>query len=420
MIEVGEPVDNPCEALRAALLDETVQAVLGITRRQHPEDRQFEDEALAAVEDPSTATIYLMNILHMTKVYKLNRERFKARHGSAYDRTAKLVDCVLPSMLEVIEEPHSSDSLSEVFMQRLNPEELAKLAENDKSLYGDAKTEAVYQALGVPTDRRFPITGLSWLDTYRRVEDMIENGQIYVGTRHGIFDAHLLFGGDLTGTVHMNSNVIGIGEYEQPFAEKLVRAHALMAKAVRHARPAFMAYEEEVGPDEVRRFARSMDYQAKENSNEHLATQGTVYEGSLTLVQSLTTLGALKQPGYEDPDGLVEAIIEQGVMERFARTMPYSAIIGPVSIRGLVWLDALQVDNGTVSLTRELETAFAEARRITRDHELLGADVRGMGDNDYQHKFLSHSGCPAAYDQPDGTNAVAQMAGLFKRAYQRV
>lgn len=421
MIDPNRLETDPCSMLREVLTDDDVQTVLSINSRVQPDTSvAFESGIQEAIGNPDTARIYLLSLTEVADSYRANRERFRSRHDAAQVRTTGLLKYVYPSLEAVVEAPDSLNSAPNLYTTRLTPGELGGLVAKYSSTDPTVIRDETYRYLGVPDDVRFLTTGLSWLKAYRTVEEMIAKGHAFVGYPHGLFDAHLLYSGDVVGQFHQNSGVIGIGEYEQPFAEKLLRAHTLVAHAVKLSYPIFAQYEKEAGPKEVSSFSRSIDREVDGSEDPHLVTQGTLYEASLTVVQSLSLLAAQRQPGYEDVDMLVADMIDQGIIERLARKMPHAGVIGPMAIRGLVFLDMLNLKDGTISLNHDLEVAFAAARRNIRDYALIGPDTRGLGERDYQKRFISYLGCPAAYDQVDGYNAVTQVARLFKTAYQKV
>ncbi len=407
---------EPIQALQDLLGEERTRKVLSIASRQSPDSPHFDPKRLRAITDPGLATIYYVNLSTAVNAYERNGQIFRARHEAARDRTSLLVASVITPLSEYVERPLPKEA-SELYMVAKSPEEILAWTSKEHQQQEDRDIE-FNTHLGIPEGKKLHIEGISWMDRFQVVEKELQDGMWQFNTRLGLSDGFLVFASDMLHSGLFNSGILGVGEYQLPVAQKLVRAYHKVVSGIAAHEDAFAAFEEQIGPEEVAKFVRARD---KSVSNENqLTTQLTLTEGALTILQVLNMMVAMQQPGYENnPDQLVLDLIDRGIIVRFARKIPFSGIIGPMSNRGIVIMDLLQEGGDGLALNRQLEVVMAELRRNERDAKILREEPQYPTQKG--EEFMSYGGCPAAFSEKKGEpNSVEIMADVFKRAYLTV
>lgn len=172
-----------------------------------------------------------------------------------------------------------------------------------------------------------------------------------------------------------SSIVMPVGAYGKEFAEKLVRATAVAMEQVGHvvdleAAEIAEKYDDVLG----RRTARGASERYKDYSKNLFRPEGAEHnpttkhtpkailqEGILSVMQAVALLTADKVPGYDDPDKLLDDLVDQGVIERFTRKLPMG-YVGPLTLKGAYFPNPLHVKDGSL----ELSEPFTEHLRAER------------------------------------------------------
>jgi hypothetical protein len=173
-----------------------------------------------------------------------------------------------------------------------------------------------------------------------------------------------------------SSIVMPVGAYGREFAEKLVRATAVAMEQAGHVVDAEAAEIAEKYDDVLgRRTARGGSERYKDYAKNLFRPEGAEHspitevtpkailqEGILSVMQALALLTADKVPGYDDPDKLLDDIVDQGVIERFTRKLPMG-YVGPLTLKGGYFPNPLRVeDDGSLTLSEP----FTEHLRAER------------------------------------------------------
>lgn len=98
----------------------------------------------------------------------------------------------------------------------------------------------------------------------------------------------------------------------------------------------------------------------------------TMQEGIRTTMEAASILMAEKVPGYDNADDLFNAIVDQGIIEQFARKMPLG-LTGPMALNGYFVPGMLQSNSqGKLSLSKESLDAMQRVKDEFRDSVLGG------------------------------------------------
>lgn len=172
-----------------------------------------------------------------------------------------------------------------------------------------------------------------------------------------------------------SSIVMPVGAYGREFAEKLLRATAVAMEQASHVVDAEASeiaekYDDVLGRRTARGAAeRYKDYSknifrpegAEHNPTTEYTPKAILQEGILSVMQAVALLTADKVPGYDDPDELLDDLVDQGVIERFTRKLPMG-YVGPLTLKGAYFPNPLHVEEGRLTFSEP----FAEHLRAER------------------------------------------------------
>jgi hypothetical protein len=121
-----------------------------------------------------------------------------------------------------------------------------------------------------------------------------------------------------------------VGEYGEGFTRDLLRTTALMqAVGQKHA---LVAAEQATADNEELLYEfTARGAQADKVTPE--STMDTLYEGILSISQTIAILTMQKVPDYDDPKTLMKDIVESGLVSRLARFAPMG-FVGPMALSG--------------------------------------------------------------------------------------
>lgn len=205
-----------------------------------------------------------------------------------------------------------------------------------------------------------------------------------------------------------------VGDYGSKFAEKLLRTTAGMVNVAGHSlRPLAARLAQEHRDVIVKHTARGKDGRPLDTSL-IVMTQ----EGARSIMEATALLTANKVEGYDDPDRLFEAIVEQGILEQFTRSIPMG-VLGPTAFSGKYFPHVLQhKGNGKLALNPGVMSAIKRAGREVAAAEAGSWMTYWALPEDLRKETAAPAAtsliCPAA--MPHG--ALQRMAGAMCTAFK--
>ncbi|HSX15515.1 MAG TPA: hypothetical protein VLF40_01875 [Candidatus Saccharimonadales bacterium] len=180
--------------------------------------------------------------------------------------------------------------------------------------------------------------------------------------------------------------VMPIGAYGQEFSERLLRATVLtveqLATIVDGEAATVAAEHADVLSRRTSRGRSEQNMQVSLLSDEITAEPITaatpkaiMQEGALSIMQAVALLMADTVPGYDDPDVLLQDLVNQGVVERFTRKLPM-AFVGPLTLKGVYYPNPLEVVDGKLQFTPGFEEHMQEVRAKYVARALAELEVR--------------------------------------------
>lgn len=235
-------------------------------------------------------------------------------------------------------------------------------------------------------------------------------GSIYHngGRPHGFEGADICLN-DSFETDFLNLTVVPIGEYGTDLSTRLSETLRRSAMVLAGAKQYFREAEEELGQEEIDKFIRSRD-----NEPGDPATMLLLYEGCLSIQQTITQLTAQKIEGYEysTDDKLIDDIVSSGLIEQMARIMPLSGVIGPMTIMGMKFEDLVICEDGKLKLNRDIIKQLHHSMTDVRE----GWAILGIERNS-ERLNGNFKGCPAAIRIDGEPSSVAEMTELFVKIF---
>jgi hypothetical protein len=206
------------------------------------------------------------------------------------------------------------------------------------------------------------------------------------------------------------------GAYGPQFSEKLLRTTAYMIQSAQRAlgaRARQLAHEH---PDIIARNTT----RGHEGRSLDATLISTAQEGARSTMEVIALLTADKVRGYDDPDRLVEAIIEQGIIEEFTRAIPMG-LLGPLLFTGKYFPNLLlHTGSGKLALNPFIMQEIKKAKRAMALQDMAAwAQYWSLSEEDRQAVLppvATSLICPAAL--PHG--ALTRMNRALLRAYQAV
>ncbi len=149
--------------------------------------------------------------------------------------------------------------------------------------------------------------------------------------------------------------------------------------------------------------------------------------GIISLEQAIVHLTAQKIDGYpfESDEKLIRDLVESGLVDQFARIIPYTGISGPLAMRGMYFDNLVIYEPGNgLALNKAIIKQFHEMRIRKRAQTVNQLEKRGFFEENEHYlkeQMLSKTltGCPAAIHNPDGGTSVSRFSELFLRVFEQ-
>lgn len=373
-----QQLDGNVEALRNLLETDSARRVVETMKRQsegRPSASLFDLEQLLAIESDGEAGIWLRSIGRAVEAHDKRTALLRERFNDTRSRGLSLVDASFGFLEQAIGDTEI-EALPHIYGKVYTQEEVREISEQT-----DSNRETVDQR--VANDAGIDIGNLDIFSPSHafkganKMYRMLRGGEVH--TDHPLVQSSNLiyFAADMTNSAAFNNRLVGVGDYGGEHTVNLIRALSISANAVMSCIPIFEDWEKAVGQDEVAKLVRAampMDKKGKDGKGQPPSSL-TAYEGLLTVFQSLAMMTSQTHGGYVDPEVLLDDIVNNGLVGRLARKIPYSGIIGPMSLSGTHFAEPLSGAGKTLSLSPELELSLARTRRSSRDYILLSRSI---------------------------------------------
>jgi len=180
-------------------------------------------------------------------------------------------------------------------------------------------------------------------------------------------------GGYLKDMIPVGYLVAPIGAYGAEFHTRLLRGAGYLIDTIEES---LVPLSESVGEqhaDVLRAFtARGKPDEGRGDAE---GLRRTMQEGVRTTMEAMTILTAEKVGGYETGDDLLEAIVQQGLVEQLARAMPLG-VTGPMAFTGKYIPGLVQSDaKGNLSLNIEAVDAMRAVKNRSQANIVGGWTV---------------------------------------------
>ena len=206
------------------------------------------------------------------------------------------------------------------------------------------------------------------------------------------------------------------GAYGQRFGEKIMRTSAYMintAQQVLHEKASYLA---EAFPTAVEQHTT----RRRDGRPADASLISVTQEGSRSTMEVIAVLTADKVSGYDDPDELLEAIVNQGIIEEFTRALPMG-FLGPLVFSGRFFPNLLlHSGDGKLALNPDIMAKIKIAKREVAQQDMAdwamywATPEEERKEKDMMPPTATHLLCPAV--MPRG--ALPRMNGAFLRAYK--
>lgn len=419
-MSAGESIDrDPIGDLHRLLETDAARHYFEIAQRCESRKGRLEDitEVMRTVEHPGMASMWLGNLKSGIRELEENSVSMKDNFLDTRERGLSLVELTAP-VLELAIDEVLPEEIPTIYSSIYTKEEVAGLS--DRAMYYKGGVELDIAAdIGMPADA---MDNFDLAHVFVGMNPTLEANKKGLTTLgHSLTQSanYLFFANAVTDARIFNNRILGIGEYGLEYAQRLVMAETIGAIAIRKSLEVFVQWEEEVGEEEVSKLVRSILPAGEIEGASQLPQQLTAFEGILSVMQTVNMLTSQRHEDYEDPDSLVEDIILNGLVGRFARKMPALGIFGPLSLAGLHAFEPLSGSGNELRLSPELESNMTRTRRRYRDEALMG--IVNSGKNPKREK-LGFNGCPVAHSRSGSNtmnNGVDTYALLFKQAYDK-
>lgn len=206
------------------------------------------------------------------------------------------------------------------------------------------------------------------------------------------------------------------GAYGPRFSEKVMRATAYMINSAQQVLGEQASYLANTYPDAVEQHTT----RRRDGRPADASLVSVTQEGSRSNMEVIALLTADKVEGYDDPDELLGAIIEQGVIEKFTRAVPMG-FVGPLVFSGRYFPGLLTHNgNGKLTLNASIMNEIKAAKReMARQDMGEWAAYWSIPEDERREKDImpptaTQLLCPAV--MPRG--ALPRMNGALLKAYQ--
>lgn len=245
----------------------------------------------------------------------------------------------------------------------------------------------------------------------RTIKDFVREGE-----------TQILFHDDTFETAFMNTSAMTVGNYGEEVTKKIAQTVAVIGKLLKEREGAFAELHEEFGHSLV----RSKDVEGDES-----VPMLSLYEGVLSVGQALNTLVQDKVEGYDNPDELIEDLVNQGVLLKFARTIGAVGLIGPLNLLGYKLTGIVHNDTSKGKLILDKEYVKAQEKdrkaRLIRMGAAVALSVENGDklDTERMETVMSLEGCPATVssynrDTGESRNVTQEVAKLFVSIFKSI
>lgn len=411
---------DPIAELSALVTTDSGRRVLEIMRRQadpNAETAHFDLDRIEEIDDPGTAAIYLMHISHAVAAYDKRNSLLRDRFNQTKIRGQGIVDSsyqAIESNIHEIDTNHLPTLYGKVYAR----EEVAEITELARKTRKKADAR-VYTDAEIPENEHGLFAPHHVFLSAAKMFAILKDGHVH--TQHPLVQSthSVYFATDMTTSPSFNNRLLGLSSYGGDHTVNLVRAEQIAANALQMSLSSFSEWEDAVGEDEVAKLIRAaLPMDVAPGRLQQPASSLTAHEGLQSVMQTVALFTSQIHPGYRDPDQLVFDLIDAGLVSRFARKIPYSGIIGPMSLSAIHFASPLSGSGSSLKLAPELEANFAEARRMARDYKMISYEDP---ENDKGFKHFSLNGCPVGHGEglEQKGNGVDMYAMLFKAAYEK-
>jgi|GEM_PF-2295230 len=237
----------------------------------------------------------------------------------------------------------------------------------------------------------------------------------------GVFESYMMLctdaydaDGKSQGLIPVGYIFMPVGEYGPEFAEKLLRTTAYAINDMQRSLVSLAPTLVEGHEDLLRKHTARGDDGRPLDASLITMTQ----EGARSIMEATAVLMANKVEGFDDPDELFQAIVEQGILEEFTRVLPMGSL-GSLAIEGKYFPHALVHEgNGKLGLNPEVAAALKQAK-MERAKMELGAWAAYWALSDAERADVDPPAstsliCPAAMPH----SAIRRMSGAMLKAFQ--
>lgn len=220
--------------------------------------------------------------------------------------------------------------------------------------------------------------------------------------------------GHSTGLLPVGHLFMPVGAYGPSFSEKMLRTTAYMVDSAPPALAEQASSLAAAHPDVVaKHMTRSRDGWPMDAS---LIT--TIQEGVRSSMETVALLTAEKVPGYDNPDHLLQVLMEQGIIEEFTRAIPMG-MLGPLTFAGKYFPNLLLAkENGKLALNPDVMHEIKQAKRAMAQQDMAEWAIYWAASEEDRKGMMPPVAtslvCPAA--MPYG--ALWRLNNIFFRAYQ--
>jgi hypothetical protein len=225
-----------------------------------------------------------------------------------------------------------------------------------------------------------------WTELFGSVAFALDNDHSFENLGDELRDREMviLSNANMFKTEYMNTTILPIGEYGEEITQDLNTAALLIGMQISENMPEFAKNNEHEVP-----LVRSID----NHSNDYPEAL-SLYEGVLSIAQAFNALLQDKVQGFKDPMELIKQLRDDKVIIEFARSIPFTGIIGPISVLGQSLVSPLEVtENGRLGIRDGIKELFRVLRKAGQTEyvqEIVSSSTNG------NLKFMTYEGCPAA------------------------
>jgi len=235
-------------------------------------------------------------------------------------------------------------------------------------------------------------------------------------------DEVLVVHSDTFTTSMLNTTSLTIGEYGVAASQRVAQTVVAISKELKSNQDDFIGLQQEFGETLVR---------STDASSDEPVPMLSLYEGILSIGQSINALIQEKVPGFETADQIVEALVEKGTLLKFVRSFSRMGVIGPMNLAGYKIPGLVQLDNHDQGL--RLSEDFLGIQALARSQHAARLNSRVVSsiiNNDSPvfekpETYLTLEGCPAtrsSHDQDNGVNrnVTLELTQLFLSVYRKI